>query len=148
MTSLPQTNDLDASSSSEMSSDHSCCHSTCSRTSPRSSPALGSRIRRRMGRVGTKFSISDHLARQEQRQLTEEIKICKCYVKSLEQFEKQKKQHSEHCNRRFAREHSKSLSEEIQSIEEELKHQLPQISQSECLSSVRRGHSLLRGLRH
>ena len=159
MTSSPLSFDLDASSSSIMtSSEHcACCSSSAasSQTSPKTpssaaSTGLGSRIRKRMSRMSEKFSICDLLAREEQQQLAEEIKICKSYVKSLEKYDKQLKKSvkkSQRCARHNTR--SLTLSEEQHSTIEEdvsMRHPPRQLSQSECLSSIRRGHPLMMSL--
>ena len=156
MSHFPLAIDLDASTSSTMTPPEQscdCCSATeavaSSRKSPKSplsglSTSLGSRIRKRANRCREKFRIGHLLAQEEQVQLAEEIKICKSYVKSLEKADKwQKKRTHERCPL-----YGTSVSEELHSsIDEDVSQKHPsQLSQSVCLSSIRRGHPLIKSL--
>jgi len=112
---------------------------------------FGSRIRRRINFFGTKLSLSHVLAREEKHQLAEEIKICKCYVKNLERME-QRKYRRRGSLLFFPPRFSTSANFDAQEDEgivdvnaiEDLLPQYHGLSESECLSSIRRGHRLLR----
>ena len=102
-----------------------CTTSSWDHTSIKSlsdSPTMMTRIRRRMRRNCLCSSKFHSLARQEQRQLAEEIKTCKHYVRNLQNVYKIR-QHAKDTSilHVFAREHATDLSEEIQLCQEELK---------------------------
>jgi hypothetical protein len=80
-------------------------------------------VQRRMRRTICRNKFQS-LARQEQRQLREEIKTCKNYVRTLQNSYKIR-QHAKETSimEVFARDYATDLSEEIQLCEEELKYE-------------------------
>ncbi|CAB9504510.1 expressed unknown protein [Seminavis robusta] len=126
-------NDLDSCTTTSTADDHNIMLSPSSQqtpTSPRT--GLAARMQRRLRRMSSKDKETnsnknnkfDLLARQEQRQLGEEIKTSKHYVKNLQNSYKIR-QHAKATSMMqvFAKMHASDLSEEIQLCEQELKYE-------------------------